>query len=215
MTETADITICVGTYGDEEKWSPLLERAKESAQKQSLPPKEVLTCHGPTLATARNACGESAAGEWLLFLDADDTLDYWYVEAIWEAAWLGKETGFNYLFQPSTLGVYPDGKEDDHPVMIERCDLSVANHLVIGTTCKRDAFLSVGGFRELPMLEDWDCWQRLVIAGGVVIQVPGAIYRVLVNQDGRNSDQGLHGRVYSEIRKYNAQGWKTWKAHRT
>jgi len=48
----------------------------------------------------------------LIFCDADDELDYRYIEEMLK----GRATSA----QPSTLGVHADGHEDDYPVLIPR-----------------------------------------------------------------------------------------------
>lgn len=154
---------------------------------------EVLRSHASTLQDARNNGAEEATGEWLVFLDADDELDVGYVEAMLD--------GDGDIRQPSTLGIV-DGQPDDYPVLIPRRNLLEANFLVIGSMVRRSLFLDVGGFDDYPILEDWGLWLKLWIEGAQIGSAPEAIYRVHVNQHGRNNHEpSLHGQYYTAIRQ--------------
>jgi len=188
----SSVTVIVGTFGDEATWKPLADRAVESAVQQTVLPDEVLWVHRDTLQEARNTGAEMAASEWLIFLDADDELDSQYIESMLRAP--------GDLRRPMTIGVYEDGSEDDAPIFIPRKPLLEANFIVIGAMVKRSTFIEVGGFRELPCLEDWDLWLRVVINGASVADAHGAIYRVSVNDNGRNHHQDS-GRIYNAIQR--------------
>lgn len=200
LSTTDQISVIIPTYGEDYAWKRRASFAWYSTVHQSLRP-QVIRQHGETLAGTRNAGAERATTPLIIFLDADDTLDLGYVEAMHtalEGSW-GKS-----LWRPSTLGVV-DGVEDDEPVMIPRRPLAEANFMVIGTMMLRDQFLSVGGFDDtLPVLEDWDLFQKLARQGSEIMDVPDAIYRVNVRTDSRNSDTELHHRTYQQIRKRHA-----------
>lgn len=203
--DRAPISVCIGTYG-EERWRRLAEqRAIPSVERQTLPPVDWHAAHGPSLHEARNRAAEQAGGEWLCFLDADDELDAGYLEAM--AQGLEQDGPERRLLQPSTLGVYPDGRVDDAPVLHPPKDLHISNFLIIGTVVRRDQFLAVGGFADLISHEDWDLWLRCWIDGAVVQPVPDAVYLVHVTDDSRNSaGSAPHIRVINEIRaKYHGR----------
>jgi hypothetical protein len=183
------VGVAVGIYGTDE-WA-------ERAKKVALPSVWRQThacrfgiCHSSTLAEARNRAAAKLETDWLIFLDADDELDERYVESML--------AGDGDIRQPSTLGVYSDGTEDDYPVLIPpKSNLLIGNHLVIGSMVRSDLFFEVGGFQDLPILEDWDLWIRCWLAGAKIGVAPEAIYRVHVSQ-GRNSSD-MHGSVYTQI----------------
>ena len=197
---TAPITVCVGTFGNEQIWSALAhDRAMASVDRQTLPPEHVRWCHGPDLHTARNMAASQSDSEWLCFLDADDELGPHYLEAMTEA--ITRLDDNDWLLQPATLGVYPDGSEDPSPVLIPQKPLLDGNYLIIGTLVRRSQFERVGGFYDLPMYEDWDLWLRCSLGGAEVLQVPAAIYRVHVNTDGRNSpSRSVQISAYHQVR---------------
>lgn len=204
MPEEESVDVVIASYGPADEWGPLVARALDSAYSQSLRGGRVRQLHDPTtgdLSAVRNKAAEGSDAAWLIFLDADDELGAGYVDAMLDAN--------GDIRQPSTLGVHPDGHEDDYPVLIppHPGGLLVGNHLVIGSMVRRSLFAEVGGFREgMNSLEDWDLWIRCLLAGAVVGEAPAAIYRVHVRPDSRNSPLGDHHRTYTEIQgRYLAQ----------
>lgn len=197
-THPDSVAVIVATFGGPE-WIKRRDHACISVERQTKHPSEIIRFHGDTLQEARNSAASLAVSDWLIFLDADDSLDVNYVNAMLN--------GSGDIRQPSTLGVV-DGVEDDAPVLIPKKNLIQANYIVIGAMIRREQFLAVEGFRDLPCLEDWDLWIRLVLAGAEVVPCPEAIYRVTVNPDSRNQDVGMHGRCYTEIRGRYGNEWR-------
>lgn len=194
-------TCVVATFGDRAVWDPLAERAIKSAELQTVAFDDIIRLHGNDLQTARNAAADQARTDWLCFLDADDELDDHYHEAMIQGP-----VNVNEIRRPATLGVHPDGHEDDFPVMIPRCDLRVANCIVIGAFVRRQHFLTAGGFSNDPILEDWDLFIRMHLDGATIVEVPDAVYRVHVRSGSRNTPNATHdellrhGRMYNDIK---------------
>jgi len=197
------VGVVVATYGDEDEWTPLAKRAVESAMDNTIEPNFTIHVHRMNLAGARNyGLLKMLNMDWVIFLDADDELDPHYIEHMLAAQ--------GDIRQPSTLGVHPDGHEDDYPVLIppHPGGYMVGNHLIIGCMVRRDLALAVGGFRDLPSLEDWDFWIRCQLEGARVGAAPEAIYRVHVRPQSRNKDERLHGRVYADIQQRYQFDWQ-------
>lgn len=168
------VSIIIGTFGDV-KWSDLAnERALPSALAQGV---EVVHAHGDTLAQARNDAANTATGEFLVTLDADDELSRGYVEAILK--------GSADLRSPAIQYIYPDYEEK--PKLLTPKNLRRGNYLPVGTAIRRELFMEVGGFRDLRAWEDWDLFVRLYLRGATIEQIPEAVYRAYWNPIGRNN----------------------------
>lgn len=156
------------------------------------------------LSEARNWGAEhliSKGAEWLIFLDADDKLDANYIEA---AVPFMNEAD---LIKPATRGFHPDGSVDDEAAMIPSGQsFLVRNHIVIGAPVRSAFFVAAGGFRDLSALEDWDLWIRVILAGGRVVECPGAVYWVGVNATGRNVT--ANNSTYKKIRDRYLPEWR-------
>lgn len=201
------IGVVVATFGSE-GWR---ERGEETlkAGRGDQPQAEWLHVHAKTLGEARNRGARYLTlahnVDWLVFLDADDSLDKAYLTEMADAV-----VGDRDIYRPNTIGVYPDGSTDPEPVMIPRRHLGAANCIVVGAMCSAQLFDEVGGFDcHLPALEDWDLWIRMVLAGSEVHDVPTAIYRVGVNPDSRNQPDHNQSNAYKTIRtRYGTQRGK-------
>lgn len=190
----SEVGVVIPIFGREEEWAKLAARAVQSVKDQSWPCEWIYSVGG-TLADARNHGAEFFKDkEWLIFLDADDELDSEYVGHML--------AGTGDVRWPSTLGVYEDGSEDPFPVLLQpKQNMLLGNHMVIGSMIRQELFHEVGGFRELPILDDWDCWIRCWLMGAEFQPCSRAIYRVHVRPGSRNQQQDLHGQVYSFIQR--------------
>lgn len=198
------VSILIATFGDE-AWSELAwSRAYPSAIEQGA--AEVLVRHEPdgTVASARNALAGMAEGEWLCFLDADDELCPGYLVAMEKVA-PELEPWVESPFGPGRDSILAPAVSygGSRPGIPNLGGWPGVNECVIGTLVPRRVFLQLGGFRELPSLEDWDLWLRCVKAGARIVHVPDAVYCAHVTPNSRNSDQS----VYAQLREEHAEVW--------
>ncbi len=198
------VSIAIATHGDK-KWAKLAEgRAYPSALEQDA--LEVVLWHedNGTLASARNATAQAAAGDWLCFLDGDDELDPGYLDAMratmrfWNLARPGDLRDNPLLLVPAVEYVPSRGAVPSIPDWGR--SLIDLNCAVIGTLIPRRLFLELGGFRDLSSLEDWDLWIRAVKAGARMVPVTDAIYRAFVGTGTRNADQSPYHGLRAEHR---------------
>lgn len=169
-----DLTVIVGTFGDL-KWSNLAhERAIPSAELQAPVVHvhgDVLETYGESLAQCRNRGAEQAKTEWLCFLDSDDEILPGFVDAMSRAPGDLRTPAIEYVragrIRPAIF--WPDR------------DLREGNWLVVSTLMRRELFLDIGGFRDVPMYEDWDLFMRCTKTGATISKVPDAVTRVHIN----------------------------------
>lgn len=199
------VSILIGTFG-EQSWA---EAAWSHAYPSANDADEVLVRHLPegTLAQVRNRLAAEATSDWLCFLDADDDLAHGYVDAMTEV-FTTLDDEF-WLLAPAVSYVrhdlvIPGMRVQGLPAIPNKGRWPDMNECVIGTLVARELFLEVGGFRELPSLEDYDLWLRCVKAGARIVHVPGAVYQATVRDRSRNSDQS----VYHELRREHAAVWR-------
>jgi rSAM/selenodomain-associated transferase 2 len=117
-----------------------------------------------------NAAAGLARGEWLLFLHADSTL-----APDWLDAWAGALT-------ESTVGGWFRFALDDRAWQARVIESGVALRVKLftlpygdqGLFVRRRTFVQMGGYRDVPLMEDVELMRRLVDLGEVV-EVPRAI----------------------------------------
>jgi GT2 family glycosyltransferase len=204
-TPSMRVSVCIATYGGSE-WE---EMAWTRAYPSVTGAHEILCFHDPdgTIASVRNEVGNTARGEWLCFLDADDELAPGYLGAMERAA---ERAGDGpVLLTPAVQLLRHKGSVRGAPHFFDRgIPLSEDNWLVVGTLIKRDLFLQVGGFSDYPHgFEDWSLWAKAWKAGAQVIKVPDAVYRYWVNPQSKHKrgwrDRAwqveTHNRVRAEL----------------
>lgn len=190
-----DVSVIIATYGDIAWSTHAAWHAYPSVVSQTHAANEIFLVHGPTLHQARNAGAAQATSDYLIFLDADDALEDNYIEAM-----LAVDADQGDIRYPATIGVVND-LFDDAAVLAKPRDLRTGNYITIGAMINRMDFLEVGGFEDLPCLEDWDLFLRLWLAGCDIVGVPEAVYQITVHPGSRNQDEKLHTRTYQKIRR--------------
>lgn len=170
-----DVTVIVGTFGNGD-WRQLGALTAHYHQ--------AIHIHAGDLAAARNIGAGQASTEWLVFLDAGDTLTDGYLEAM--------DVGTGDLRAPA---LEVDGQRID----VETRDITHLNPCCIGTAVRREMFIEAGGFLAEPIYEDWSLWLRCVRLGATIEHIPGALY--VATQPERNAQPlPIRKRTYSEIR---------------
>lgn len=200
------VAIVIASYGEEAYWKPLYQRARVSAMRQTVPcvVKQRHYVDVDQVGPARNLAAlevilEDPTIDRLIFLDADDELDPKYVEEMLKVD--------ADIVQPSTLGINSSGVSDPSSVLIPEKPLIDGNFIVIGAMISVEKFVDVDGFMDQPIYEDWDLWLRMWNAGSTIGRAPNAIYKVHVNENGRNSNASIQKRWYNAIRSSNMSGW--------
>lgn len=177
-----DVTICVGTFGDD-SWIELAEaRALPSARQFAVP---VVHVHADTLHDARNGALAQVETEWVVFLDADDELDPGYLDHLFAATADVRGPAVKYLQQHRATPAKVQRVAGHRHTCSADC-LPQGNWLVVGSMVRAQMVRDVGGWRDFPWSEDWDLWLRCHLAGATFEPVPAAVYRAHVRPDSRN-----------------------------
>jgi hypothetical protein len=178
-----DVTVAVGTFGDQ-WWQRLaLSRAVPSARGLGVP---VVHAHAATLHEARNAALAQVETEWVVHLDADDELEAGYVAAMREATADVRVPAVRYVHRGGSATHPTLPKVAGHRHNCTGACLTQGNWLVVGAAARTELVRRVGGWRDFEWSEDWDLWLRCHLAGATIQAVPRAVYRAHVNPRSRN-----------------------------
>lgn len=174
-----NVTICVSTFGSD-YWRLLAaKRALPNAYSFGVP---VIYNHGNSLHDARNAGLYSATTEHIVFLDADDELESGFLDEIEKVEADLRAPAIRYY--PGHEPKIPQVVGHNHQCVGD-C-LEKGNWLVVGTVARTELLKGVGGWKDYPIFEDWDLWQRCWLAGATIAPVPKAIYRAYIENNSRN-----------------------------
>lgn len=172
------IAVLIATFGSP-RWRRVAQQvALPSVEAQTSEPDEIIVLHRSLglLHDARNAAVESAASEWLCFLDADDRLHPDYIAAM--RSTIDSGDGERLL----TPAIERDGVVRLEP---PRESIWHGNWLVIGTLIPTSLFEDCDGFWDEPAWEDWSLFIRAIELGALVVTVPDAVYEASPSS-GRN-----------------------------
>ena len=183
-----ELEVLVIDDGSEEPVSQLLEASADSRAR-------VIRLNGGGVAAARNAGLAAARGEWVAFLDDDDS---WHPDKLRAQLTRVSETGARWGWCSTELIDAIDGpigvaaarpaEQIGHLLTLDNAISGSASSVVAQTSLVRE----LGGFDEsLDHLADWDLWIRIAAVA------PGtACEQVLVTQ--RIHSGGMHSRKTTE-----------------
>jgi glycosyltransferase involved in cell wall biosynthesis len=146
------------------------------------------------ISSAMNATTEAASGEFVVQLDQDDAFLPRRLEAIEQAARerpdadiVATDAFVEYGGETVvTLGeVHPFLDGDQRLAIIGSC-------FFLWPAIRRSRLIDVGGYDEsLPVMQDWECFIRLILAGARVAWVDEPLYRWRLTSGSRSSRDGV------------------------
>jgi GT2 family glycosyltransferase len=151
LTQTfGEIHVVVVDDGSDDDSRAILERYADHPQVDVR-----LTTRGG-VARARNAGAAVAPGDWLVFLDADDTLRDVFVERTWRALLKARGEVAVAYSDVRHVGALTDVRKAGRFCSAR---LAAGNFISVTALVSRAAFEEVGGFTvDLDGYEDWDLW---------------------------------------------------------
>lgn len=158
---------------------------------------------GPSAARNR-AIGE-AHGEYILPLDADDTIEATYVEKAIAVLDSRPEVGCVYC-KAMKFGA-ESGPWDLPPYRLE--ELAIDNVIFVTALFRKADWRAIGGFDERLRhgVEDYDFWVKMVASGKAVVQLDEFLFNYRVQEKSRTTrfQDGMNGKVatYADIFRNN------------
>lgn len=156
-------------------------------------------------AAARNRAIAEARGEYVLPLDADDTIEPTYVEKAVSVLDDRPQVGCVYC-KAMKFGA-EEGPWDLPPYRLE--ELVVDNVIFVTALFRKTDWKSIGGFDERLRhgVEDYDFWVKMVASGKDVVQLDEYLFNYRVQEKSRTTrfQDGLTRKVatYAEIFRNN------------
>lgn len=188
-------TVVVATFGDF-SWAELArERAIPSAERLGVP---AIHSHAKTFASALNEGLDQVETEWVVHLDADDSLDPGYIDA------MGR--GMADIRAPMLRYIEPIRERTWHPHVAghkHRCHracLRYGNWVAQGAYARVSTIREAGGWREWERLHDWELWLRCWKIGASFELIEDAIY-IADFREGSMNNSLNEKETYESIRK--------------
>ncbi len=145
------------------------------------------------ISAAMNAATEAAGGEWIVQLDQDDAFFPTRLEAIEAAIDDNPECDI-----VATGAVIELGGEAVRTLEIPSYPPAEQRLAIIGDcyflwpAVRRTRLMAVGGYdTDFAVMQDWECFIRLVLDGALTAVVPEPLYRWRLTPGSRSSSSGL------------------------
>lgn len=156
-------------------------------------------------AAARNHAIREAAGDYVLPLDADDTIDPTYVAKA--VAVLDAQPSVGCVYCKAMKFGAETGPWDLPPYRLE--ELVIDNVIFVTALFRKADWLAVGGFDEKLRhgVEDYDFWVKMVASGRQVVQLDEYLFNYRVQEKSRTTrfQDVMDGKVatYADIFRNN------------
>jgi glycosyltransferase involved in cell wall biosynthesis len=146
------------------------------------------------ISSAMNATTAAARGEWLVQLDQDDVFLPGRLAAIAAAA--EADPGADLIATDAVIEF--DGEPLTTLAAVNPFQTKGQRSAILGSpyflwpAIRRELLEKVGGYDEsFPVMQDWECFIRLVLAGGRIAFIPEALYCWRLTPGSRSSSDGV------------------------
>ncbi|HYT01610.1 MAG TPA: glycosyltransferase [Candidatus Acidoferrum sp.] len=157
------------------------------------------------VAVTRNEGARLAESEYLLFLDADDTLAEHFIEAMVN---IKAETKADIIYPNVILWSSWHGKVRMRNAWHESCEkitkenMLEYNQIVVSSLISRQLYLDVGGTPNIPILEDYSLWMKCLARGATFMKSGQSVLRYRQRTEGRlRHNDELKNEWYYKIRE--------------
>lgn len=136
------------------------------------------------VSAARNFAVERAAGEYILPLDADDTIEPTYVEKCVQHFSAHPETDVVYC----RWRCFGETKKTPKLEYVDYETLLLSNRIFVSAMFRKSRFEEIGGYDEEMRqgMEDWEFWIRFLDRDSVVFQIPEQLFNYRIKAVSRN-----------------------------
>lgn len=208
----ADLSIIITCFNKEE----YIDEAINSVLEQTVASREIIlvhdACENPAhhikvtsimlkenvgVAKARMEGVRFSKGEYLLFLDGDDKLAPDYIEQMF----IKRNKGD--IIYPNILWWYSGCQQNRFEKIgkiTPKQQLKV-NKILVTSLMKKEVFYKVGGFRDLPIYEDWDFWLRAMSMGYKFAPANTMLYYRQNPKTRNRQTDDLKQKTYYQIKK--------------
>jgi hypothetical protein len=145
------------------------------------------------ISSAMNAATEAAGGEWIVQLDQDDAFLPTRLEAVATAIRAQPDCDIVATGAVIELGGAPVRRLEvpSYPPAEQRLAI-IGDCYFLWPAVRRTRLLAVGGYdTDFAVMQDWECFIRLVLDGALTAVVPEPLYRWRLTPGSRSSSNGL------------------------
>lgn len=157
------------------------------------------------VAVSRNEGANLASCDNLLFVDADDCLDEYFIEAMVKI----KEKTKAQIVYPNVLlwsywhnDVKLRNAWHESPKKITWKNMMDFNQIVVTSMIEKSLYLKAGGMPNLPILEDYELWLNCMKLGATFAKSAQSVLRYRQRENGRNRrSHELKNEYYYKIKE--------------
>jgi len=172
--------------------------------------KLVIYPHNRGVGYARNQGVAVADGDYILFVDADDCLNEYFLEAMLKTQQQYREQAkICNIIYPNVL-LWSSWRKDvpmknawhESPDQITMKNMMEFNQIVISSLIPKWIYTIMGGMKDEPILEDYAFWLRCVRDQLEFVKSPQSVLKYRQRANGRNrKNHELKNKWYYKIRE--------------